>query len=172
MNDLELDQCIHKIGENDMAALQALYEEMQKPVYLYILSMLHHTASAEDLTQTVFLNIRAYAPKYHARGKAKAWIFTIAKNLVLSEYRKSGRTEGFEEHENTPSSLSVEGEVLSRDRVLALLGLLKEAERQIVTLHLYGGLNHQEIALALSLPYEQVRWKYAYALKKMKKQLQ
>lgn len=51
------------------------------------------------------------------------------------------------------------------------LDLLSEKERQVVTLHIYGGLKHYETAQVLNIPYSKVRSIYTYALHKIKKNL-
>jgi len=167
--NVNLDALIKRIAQDDMAALRDFYNAMSKPVYLYALSVLHHKEAAEDVTQEAFLRIRAYSKGYSSHGAVKGWIFSIVRNLCIDELKR--KTHDCIEDYEIPVQ-SDEDNVLSFEYVQKLLSTLREDEREIVTLKLYSGLSHLEISSALSLPYPQVRWKYSYALKKLKKHLE
>lgn len=169
MTDEDIEFCIHQVAFADMTAFKQLYEELKNPIYRFALSIVQDEASAEDVAQDTFLRLRANAEKYKAKGKPKAWIFTIARHCAISELRQKTKADSLEEKEPDCADDGMEDKALSAQTVYRLLNLLREDEREIVTLHIYGGLKHGEIARTLGLPYEQVRWKYAYALKKLKK---
>ena len=60
--------------------------------------------------------------------------------------------------------------VVDREYVRALLaGELTEEERDIVRLRIYADLPHGEIAEIMGLSTTDVRWKYTYALKKLRR---
>lgn len=171
MTDEIIELCIHDIALGDMAALKQLYEGLKDPLYRFALSIVQDAACAEDVAQETFLRLRANADSYKAKGKPKAWIFTIVRHCAISELRRRTKEDSLEEKEPDCADGGIEDQALSAQTVYRLLNLLREDEREIVTLHIYGGLQHGEIARVMGLPYEQVRWKYAYALKKLKKQL-
>ena len=166
-----LDQLLTAVSEGDTDAFRQLYELMKKPVYVFALSMLKKNEDAEDVLQDAFIRIRGAASFYRKGTNPHAWIFTIVRNLSLDLLRRRTDTSDWEEEENHLSTEDVEQDVIGRDEVFRLLSLLRDEEREIVTLYLYGQLTHGEIARVMELPYEQVRWKYAYALKKMRKQI-
>ena len=60
--------------------------------------------------------------------------------------------------------------VTAEDRMMleALLSVLEDQEREIVTLHALTGLKHREIAALLGLPLPTVLSKYSRALKKLR----
>lgn len=70
-----------------------------------------------------------------------------------------------------PDNRYFEDKIINNEFIFSLLSTLKEDEKEIVTLHIYGELTHVEIAETLSMPYPKVRWKYAYALKKLRNTL-
>lgn len=171
MTDENIELCIHSVAFGDMAALKQLYEGLQAPVYRFALSIVQEEALAEDAVQETFMRLRANAESYKAKGKPKAWIFTIARHCAITELRRETKEDSLEEKEPDCGDCGIEEQALSDQTVFGLLNLLREDERVIVAYHIYGGLKHGEIARAMGLPYEQVRWKYAYALKKLKKHL-
>jgi RNA polymerase sigma-70 factor (ECF subfamily) len=72
------------------AAFGELYRRHHLTVYRYIRSRIHHHESAEDLTNDVFL--RAYKNPGHNTGhEYRAWLFTIARNIILDHHRRNTR---------------------------------------------------------------------------------
>lgn len=165
MTDRAMDVCIRRVADGDMESLRALYEELRHPVYRFALSIVGVPEAAEDVAQEAFLRIRAGARNYVPRGMPRAWIFAIVRNLSISERRGLSGHSSLEEHGELPGATEPlpEGEA-----VPDFLDRLTGEEKQIVMLHVLGELRHSEIASAMNLPYETVRWKYAYALKKLR----
>ena len=101
-----------------------------------------------------------------------AWILTIARNLSMSLMRKRqhGEVLAFEELEKT---LSENPAFTAEDAWMlkAVLEKLDEKERQVVMLHVVGGLKHRESAEVLGLTLSTVLTKYARALAKLKRAL-
>lgn len=165
--DKNMDVCIKNIAGGDMTALRELYDELRVSVYKFALSIVKSPESAEDIAQETFLRIRANAQTYRPKGKPRAWIFSIVRNLAVSELRQTAKIVDIEELNDSP--------VLSMDNVriyeLSLLDLLNSDEKEIVSLRVLADLKHSDIAKTLNMPYEQVRWKYAYAIRKLKKHL-
>ena len=165
MADKTMDVCIKNIAGGDMSALRELYDELRVPVYKFALSIVKSTDSAEDIAQETFLRIRANAQTYRPKGKPRAWIFSIVRNLAISELRRTAKIVDIDElNDSLASSVNNVDELL-------LLDILNPDEKEIVSLHVLADLKHSDIAKALNMPYEQVRWKYAYAIKKLKKHL-
>jgi len=169
--DKQIDRWIADTAKGDMESLKMLYEQLRVPVYKFALSIVKSPSTAEDVAQETFMRIRLNAHTYRSRQKARAWIFSIVHNLAVTELRRSARTVNL--HEQVSALVSDDCiKVDETSAVTQLLDLLKSDEKQIVSLHVLAGLKHTEIAKALDLPYTQVRWKYAYAIKKLKKHLE
>lgn len=169
MSKKEMNDCLVRIADGDGEAFRRLYEHFKNPIYRFALSIVKDRTLAEDAAQETFLCIRANAAQYQPRGKPKAWIYTIAHHCTVSELRRYRKDDCLENEKAEIPDKDWEDKALSTIHVFYLLSLLDEKERSIVTLHIYGGLKHWETAQVLHLSYEQVRWKYAYALKKLKK---
>ena len=188
MSDMDMEICIQDIAgagpsvsaysyhpSYDVCAasyepLKKLYDELRIPIYKFALSIVKSPDTAEDIMEDAFLRIRAGAKNYRPKGKPRAWIFSIVHNLAVSELRKKSGDdidEFSETLEDTRPSLSS----IENIEAISMLDCLKPDEKEIVTLHVLGDLKHSEIAAVLRIPYEKVRWKYAYAIHKLKKQL-
>lgn len=62
-------------GEQAGQALEKLYQEMYRPVFLLAASITNDTAMAEDAAHEVFLTLRRQAARYTPGSSGRAWIF-------------------------------------------------------------------------------------------------
>ncbi len=170
---LNIDESLfEKIGNDDMDAFESLYNLTERTMYAYILSMVRNHEDTLDILQETYLKIRAAAHLYKPMGKPLAWMFTIAKNLHLSNIRSEKRYsyEGTVELEN---SLEFSYVTDPEDKIVleTTLEILAEDERQIVILHAVSGMKHKEIAKNLGIPLSTALSKYHRALKKLRDNL-
>ena len=166
------EKLFKKIGNNDMEALEDLYNLTERTLYAYVLSIVKNHDETLDLMQETYLKIMSAAHLYKPMGKPLAWMFTIAKNLYLSKIRKEKREinmDSIEMEDDTKFSY-----VTDRDDKMVLetaLNILTEEERQIILLHAVSGMKHKEIAESLELKLSTTLSKYHRALKKVKEYL-
>lgn len=172
MNNEEL---LRKVGLGDREAFQQLYQETDRTIYSFILSILKNPQDAEEVMQETYLKVWTSASAYQAQGKPLAWMFTIARNLCYMKFRDQKRMADIGLDDLSGEEL---GEVclplenLADAMVLrTALEILKEDERQIVLLHASAGLKHREIAGSLGMPLATVLSKYNRAVKKLKQYL-
>ncbi len=68
-------------------AFMTLYERKQGPIYRFALQMSGSVATAEDVTQDVFLTLMRVAGSFdRERGSVGAFLYGIARNLVLKRF--------------------------------------------------------------------------------------
>ena len=166
MTNHEVDALIRRIAGGDGKALAALYEAYRTPVYYYALRLTGSPQKAEDVMQETFLAILNGSKGYTDRGKAAAWIYTIARNKANDLFRK--------ERKEAPLSFA---EALAApppewDGYPQMLEVLNDKERDIVILRVLCGFTLTEIARDKNLPRGSVFWSYNNAMKKLKKYLQ
>lgn len=74
-----------------MSAKQDLdLDEQYDKIYRYCYFRVHSRETAEDITQEAFLRFLE-SDGYQSRSKALQYLYTIARNLCIDAYRKSGR---------------------------------------------------------------------------------
>ena len=61
-------------------------EEQYEKIYRYCYFKIHNREIAEDITQETFL--RFFKSNYVDNGKAMQYLYTIARNMCIDEYRK------------------------------------------------------------------------------------
>ena len=169
------EKLLLRVAQGDKEAFQRLYQNTDKTIYGFILSILRNPQDAEEIMQETYLKIWTSAAGYKFQGKPLAWMFTIARNLCYMKFRDQKR-----EADIGLSDLS-EGELGefcpqiedAADKMVlkAALHILNEEERQIVLLHTTAGMKHREIAADLEMPLATVLSKYNRAMKKLQKHL-
>lgn len=170
-SDRVLDDLIVRTGDGDRNAFGDLYEQCGSSMYAYALSVLKQPEAARDVVQDAFLRIWRSAPGYVSYGRPMAWILRIVRNLCLDElHRLSSVLPTDCAHPLAEPAQVFEDDVAARVDVQRLLAdTLTSEELEIVRLRIYGTLSHTEIADMLGLSTLVVRWKYAYALKKLRR---
>src|ERR1051325_6491811 len=80
-----------RVKRGDTAAFTALVEKYKQPVMNLAYRTLHDATEAEDLAQTVFVQVFKSAHRYKTTARFSPWLFTIAPNLCLNEIRRRSR---------------------------------------------------------------------------------
>ncbi|MBQ8237072.1 MAG: RNA polymerase sigma factor [Oscillospiraceae bacterium] len=131
-----------------MTEFEKAYQSYALRVYRFLLALTGNEQQADELTQEVFYRALVHIGRYQEQGSMLTWLCTIGKNAWLSEYRKGRKTVPLE----TAPTLSVPGPeaaIMKRERHQALrraIVKLPEDQRDVVILHIYGGIPLKEIA--------------------------
>jgi len=149
---------------------QASFEALMRKYYGRILNFIYrfvgNQATAEDLTQDVFVQI--YKSKnYTPDAKFQTWAFTIAKNICLNELRRSGKRTFsldavLENGQEIPDSNAINPLAhLHREETQklvqsAIMGL-PENQRVAVILSRYESFSYNEIAIVLECSEQAVK---------------
>ena len=137
----------------------AVYKEMFKPVYAYLLLRVQDENLAQDLAsktwQKVFDKQNSYDP---LKGNLRQWLFTIARNEVNSFFRLyyvrkvlslSAFEDDFKSKEENPETAAEQKEL--EEKLKQAMGKLKSNYRDILALKFYSGMSNREIAQMLKI---------------------
>ena len=184
------DRLVARYLEGDVAAFEELLRRYERGLFSYLCSMVRSREEAEDLLQETFLRVIAALPRYRARGKFRAWIFKIARNLVHDRARKlmvTGvpvRLESANRDEielgdtvfnmscGEPSPRDVAMIHEKRDWIDSAIQKLPAAQKEVFTLREYAGMPFREIATVQRSPIGTVLARMHYALKKLRTELE
>lgn len=75
------------IGRGDVEALQELIDRHWKGLVSQVDSMLHSLDEAQDVAQEVFVRVWEHRTRWRPGGSARAYLYRIARNLVLLRRR-------------------------------------------------------------------------------------
>lgn len=160
----------HSNAEEEFAAMHATYAE---PIYRFLYWRTNDHALAEDITSNVFE--KAWRSRDSFRGgSAKAWLFRIARNLLIDHWRLK-KDEPLENEDLVVSTAtSVEETMDNTFRKEALeraLGKLPPEMRTVLKLRFIDGLSAKQVATKLAMTEGNVRVVQYRALLKMRKDL-
>jgi len=82
---------MERIRLGDREAFEELVARFRQPVMNLVMRAVPDAAEAEDLAQSVFVQVYKAAGRYQPTAKVSTWIFTIARNLSLNELRRRKR---------------------------------------------------------------------------------
>ncbi|HET8522955.1 MAG TPA: sigma-70 family RNA polymerase sigma factor [Thermomicrobiales bacterium] len=151
----EEERALAVAAKTDRAAFGMLYDRYVDRVYGYCFRRLQTREEAEDATSHVFTKALAALPRYRDDGPPfGAWLFTIARNVVIDEYRRRGTTPVMPTAETGHAADPLPGpeEHLLRAEeareVRSLLSHLTADQAEVVELRL-AGLTDKEIAVVV-----------------------
>jgi RNA polymerase sigma-70 factor (ECF subfamily) len=162
------------MSDDHAALLRAVHDAHAPSLQRYVLRLTRDPEFAEDVVQEALL--RAWrTPRILERGddEARAWLYTVARNLVIDDRRSARHTREFATDEVPERAAHDETDALL-DRWLladALLSLSPEHRRTIVNSY-YLGRTAVEIADAEGVPVGTVRSRAHYALRALRLALQ
>jgi RNA polymerase sigma-70 factor, ECF subfamily len=87
---LEDQELLRQLSKGNEAAFTALYERYQGPVYRFALHMSGNTATAEEVTQEVFVLLIGNPKGYESdKGSVAGYLFGIARHLTRRVLQRS-----------------------------------------------------------------------------------
>ncbi|HJZ69604.1 MAG TPA: RNA polymerase sigma factor [Blastocatellia bacterium] len=148
-------------------AFCALFEAFCVRLRRYFLLRGLDAATAEDLTQDVFVKVHQRAGELREPDRFHGWLFAIARNEMVSYWRREQPRLEWANVENPV----VEPDVISGMRLTDMLRTLEPAERDLVVLRFVEGLSYEELAEALKLPLGTIKWRIFNVRKKLARSL-
>lgn len=164
--DKQADRALRDLSQGDMNGLSVIYDLYGRLIRSVAYTIVGNYADAEDVLQDVMVLLARYAPHYKGEGSPRAYVMSITRHRAINLVYKRKNELSTDEIGDLPTH---DGE-LAAVEVQELLSHLSEEERQIVTLHVYVGLSHRQVAKMLELSTSATEKKYQRALKKLKQQ--
>lgn len=164
-------RCKH--GSSD--AMCRIYEKYKDYLITLAKALLNEKTLAEDVVHDVFVSFAQSIKKFQLTGSLKGYLATCVANLARDKMRAlKERTKSLDSadpilsHSYSPEQSLIEKEELTQLRIA--ISKLPDDQRQVVVLHLKGGLKFKEIADFQDVPISTVHSRYQYALSKLRLQ--
>ena len=148
------------VSKNTMITFHEIYEHYAKDVYRYACWLSGSADDADDITSETMA--RAWASKDAIRTETvKAYLFAIARNLYLQDYRKRKRRTELSDSlaDPTPAPDQLAQSRLELDHAIQAIQTLSEADRTVLLLRVQHELSYEEIARVMQLPLATVKVK-------------
>jgi RNA polymerase sigma-70 factor (ECF subfamily) len=151
-NQINEQKLVRRAQGGDSEAFGVLYTLYLDPIYRYVYYRVDGAATAEDLTEEVFVRAWEALPSYRMQTSPfKSWLYRIAHNLVIDHRRKQRPTtidDGALQRMSDPSAPleQIVFNVQNTEALLEAVRQLDEEEQQVVILRFVEGLPHKEVA--------------------------
>lgn len=165
-------------GDSD--AFTIIVSSYERSLFAFLGRMGFDRATAADLAQDTFVLVWRHRTRFDPRrGTITAWLFGIARNLALTEFRRSGRRptdkvdDGVLDHliESEDASHSAE-RVQRHNQLHVALQRLPDADRTAIALSYVEGLSAPEAAVLLGCRADAYRTRLTRARKRLAKILE
>jgi len=163
---------LYRSRRGDRQAFDRLYEKHLDALLTVAMSLLGHAGDAEDVVQEVFTSFVASLATFRLRGSLRGYLAICVANKCRDLLRRRGRgPAGVEPPARTvddpePLALAIRAEEVLR--MEQALGRLPYEQREVIALHIHGGLTFRAVARALQVPLGTVQSRYRYALNSLK----
>ena len=128
-----------------------IWNQYSEDLKKFILSKVKNIATTEDILQEVFVKIHTKKANLKKETSLKPWLFTIANNTILDEFKKQKKV--FIENKTTSTTIEKNNHDAT-DCILPLILKLPKKYKDVLLLSVIKGKKQAEIAheLKISLP--------------------
>jgi RNA polymerase sigma-70 factor (ECF subfamily) len=168
-----LKKFILKAKNGDTEAFGQLYTALYVPLYRYVISKCHDKELAVDISQQVFLKFYEALSSYEPEKSPLAYLFTIAKRLLINHSQKK-TFESFDEalletYDDDTQSVIDEAHIKNlAESINTYLPTLSSDEEDVIRMYFYAELSYKEISDVLEKEEAYIRKIKERALKKLR----
>jgi RNA polymerase sigma-70 factor (ECF subfamily) len=170
---IALKKLILQAKKGDKDAFGALYSTLYVPLYRYVISKSHDTELANDICQQTFLRFYEALSSYEPEKSPLAYLFTIAKRLLINH----GEKRVFESFDETLLETYIDDGATILDEVhvknlaatiTTYLPSLSHDEQEVIRLYFFAELSYKEISDVIEKEEVYIRKIKERALKKLR----
>jgi RNA polymerase sigma-70 factor (ECF subfamily) len=170
---LALKKLILQAKRGDTDAFGVVYQTLYVPLYRYVISKCHDKELSNDICQQTFLKFYETLTSYEPEKSPLAYLFTIAKRLLINHGEKK-KFDTFDEtlvETTTDNSVDIidEAHIKNLSEVInTYLPSLTQDEQEVIRLYFYAELSYKEIRDILEKEEVYIRKIKERALKKLR----
>lgn len=172
------EQLVSAYAAGDNNAFDQVLKRHKARLFNFILSMVKDSDLADDIFQETFVKaiVTIRQGRYNDQGKFIAWIYRIARNLIIDSYRQDKvENQLSTDDENGVNLLNrsefsegtVEDTLIGmqiEEDLRALVTELPESQRQVVDMRFYQNLSFKEIAALTGVSINTALGRMRYAI--------
>ena len=166
------DELVERCKQRDSRSYGELYQKYSKAMYNTSLRIVNNTGDAEDVLQEAFTDAFGSIDSFQYKSTFGAWLKKIVINKSINHLRKKKMDLVDMEKTNVghlpeEDSLDEKEIQLKVDEIKRAVKLLPNGYRTVLSLYLFEGYDHEEIAEILSVSHTTVRTQYMRAKQKL-----
>ncbi len=138
-----------------------------------MLTMIKDRAAAEEITQNTFYKAMTAKKKFEGKSSEFTWLCSIAKRLMIDEYRRGKKTG--ELSEAVPSEKDIARETEDRNMALHIhlvLHEMPEPYKEVFQLRIFGELSFAQIGMIFGKSENWARVTYHRARLKIQERME
>jgi RNA polymerase sigma factor (sigma-70 family) len=168
---------VEKCKQGDPRSYKKLYELYSKAMFNTSFRILHHVAEAEDVLQESFIDAFKHIHSFENRSSFGSWLKQIVVNKSINVIRKR-KTDLIDIGNTTVHELPEEETIDEKEiqmkvsEVTKAIADMPEGYRSVLTLYLFEGYDHEEIAQILKVKESTARTQYVRAKQKLLSKLE
>ena len=144
-------ELVERLKAYDEQAIRHVYRMYADAIYRYALYQSGDPLLAEDVAGEVFVRMMESIGSYTYRGSPiSAWLYRIARNLVVDHRRRGARLKPLDFAEESSSvaddPVGLAERQLSWEALRAVMGELTDEQRQVIVLKFIENLDNAEVA--------------------------
>ena len=163
--EVEDSELVRRVRRGDERAFENLYHRYHRRITAYIFGMVHDHGRAEDISQDVFVSALRRMRETDRPIAFKPWIYEIAKNACIDQFRRSRRAEEVSYDADEGMGAADYGRLVSSDAIpearlesktqldhlRGAFGGLSETHHEILVMRELEGLSYREIGERLGM---------------------
>jgi len=164
-----------RVRAGSTAAFEQLLQAYWTSLVRYAARQLDDLDAAKDVVQEVFIQVWARRTEWDASGSAKAYLYTMARSLVIDEQRRRRvRLRWADRKRNAgrldpPTPIQVLGQAELRAAYERAVRGLPPRRREVFTLVHSRGLSHEDVAAAMGISVQTVANQMSMALAQLRR---
>lgn len=165
-------ELLSQVAAGEQSAIRTLFARYHLRIFRFIMRKVGNEATAEELTNEVFLEVWRHGSKFEGRSTVSTWMLSIAHNRSVSFLRKrsesqldDGVAETIADDADTP-----EVSTSKRDKskqIRACMDQLTPDHREIIDLVYYHEKSIAEAAEIVGIPLATVKTRMFHARKNL-----
>jgi len=171
---LEDRRLIDRLKRGDGEALCRIYRKYGDDLLTMAARTLRDVAAAEDILHDVFLAFAKGIERFELTGSLRGYLARCVVNAARNRaHCRASRVESLPDEvaslQRRPDQIVIADEQMRR--VSEAMDELPAEQKQVVLLHVYGGLKFREIAEMHEISVNTVLGRYRYAMGKLRSRL-
>lgn len=166
------DDLVEKCKKGDSRSYETLYQQYAKAMYNTSLRIVNNSSDAEDVLQEAFMDAFRYLNDFNYKSTFGAWLKRIVINKSINTLRK--HKADLVDIDKASVQEMPNDEVLDEEQIQFKVAEVKKAitmlpngYRTVLTLYLFEGYDHEEIADIMRISQSTVRTQYHRAKQKL-----
>jgi RNA polymerase sigma-70 factor (ECF subfamily) len=160
--DEKLREAFAELSRGRLEALAEVWNALARPMHNYAFALTGSQEEADDIVSEVMVRLAGRGWRLKAVREPKSYLFAAVRNEARTKAKR--RKWVVEEVDDPPVEGVDEADAAVRE---AVMGLPVE-QREVVVLHVWGGLTFEEVGRTVGVPTNTAASRYRYALEKLR----